>query len=38
MHSRIKCFSKLSYHKFFKKLNNITYNQEELVKEIQRKL
>jgi len=38
MKSCIKCFSKLTYHKFFKKLDNSKYNQEGLVKEIKRKI
>ena len=36
--SKIKCFSKLTYHKFFKKLDDNKYNQEELVKEIKRRI
>ena len=38
MKSKIKCFSKLTYKKFFKKLDDNKYNQEELVKEIKRKV
>ena len=38
MKSRIKCFSKLTYNKFYKKLDDSKYNQEGLVKEIKRRL
>jgi len=38
MKSRIKCFSKLTYNKFYKKLDDSKYNQGGLVKEIKRKL
>ena len=38
MKSRIKCFSKLTYNKFYKKLDDSKYNQEGLVKEIKRRI
>jgi len=38
MKSNIKCFSKLTYHKFYKKLDDSKYNQKGLVKEIRRRI
>lgn len=38
MKSKIKCFSKLTYHKFFKKLDDSIYNQKGLVEEIKRRI
>jgi len=37
INSKIKCFSKISYSKFFKQLDNKQYNQDNLRKEIKRR-